>query len=416
MPYDSNDKLPDGVKDALPADAQTIYRKAFNSAFDGDDSAAAKIAWAAVKSAGFKKGDDGNWQKSQSQLDLFAKTHEFDAEIFSVGTWNGDKYSDQDLTDIVSNFNDLGGAVKPPVRLGHRKLEGQPALGWVKGLKKVGKKIVATLSDVPQIVYEAITAGRYKRVSSEIYWNFKSKTGKTYNYVLKAVALLGADIPAVDNLDDLTAFLSQKFHEGSFDKVAAYDFDYAGGAGDTKFYIKTEKHKEKKEMDEKEAKIYQDKIDAAEAKAKAAEEKSKADADALKKFTDQQVKDQDEQRVKEFKDECEKLVKDGKLMPAERDKLLKDLPTFKYDEAGYLVPFINIKEFAETRKILDTGEHGQSGDKGGGGSKEYDSASDELADRAKTYMRENKEKDYETAQKAVLESDPDLAERNKMDD
>ena len=74
-----------------------------------------------------------------------------------------------------------------------------------------------------------------------------------------------------------------------------------------------------------------------------------------------------------------------------------------------------LKEFMKNRQVLDTGEHGAANKDKGGGSKKYDSASEELADRAKTYMRENKEKDYETAQKAVLESDPDLAERNKME-
>jgi hypothetical protein len=151
-------------------------------------------------------------------------THEFDAEIFSTGEWNGDKYSEADLQDIADNFNTLAGTVKPPVRLGHRNLEGQPALGWVKSLKRAGNKLIATLGDVPQVIYDSIKTGRFKRVSAEIYWNYKPKSGsfigEKFNYVLKAVALLGADIPAVNNLSDLTAYLTQiSANDGSLSRA-----------------------------------------------------------------------------------------------------------------------------------------------------------------------------------------------------
>ena len=61
MPYDSLKGLPDSVRDNLPEQAQTIYREAYNSAWDqyadpderrGDASreeTAHRVAWAAVK-------------------------------------------------------------------------------------------------------------------------------------------------------------------------------------------------------------------------------------------------------------------------------------------------------------------------------------------------------------------------------
>jgi len=62
MPYSKTSELPKGVKDALPAQAQTIFMKAFNSAEkDNDEEAAFKIAWAAVKKS-YKKVDD-KWVK-----------------------------------------------------------------------------------------------------------------------------------------------------------------------------------------------------------------------------------------------------------------------------------------------------------------------------------------------------------------
>lgn len=72
MPYDKNSELPDQVRNNLPQKAQTIYRKAFNSAWDQyespekrrDDSdreeTAHRVAWSAVKKV-YQKGDNGTW-------------------------------------------------------------------------------------------------------------------------------------------------------------------------------------------------------------------------------------------------------------------------------------------------------------------------------------------------------------------
>lgn len=72
MPYDSTSDLPEGVRDALPAHAQEIYKEAYNSAWeqyddpedrDGDESREAtahQVAWSAVKEA-YKKNESGEW-------------------------------------------------------------------------------------------------------------------------------------------------------------------------------------------------------------------------------------------------------------------------------------------------------------------------------------------------------------------
>ena len=76
MPYSSNNELPDQVAIVLPKHAQDIYKEAFNSAYDeyadakdrrGDtdrEETAHRVAWSAVKKAGYEKGDDGNWHKT----------------------------------------------------------------------------------------------------------------------------------------------------------------------------------------------------------------------------------------------------------------------------------------------------------------------------------------------------------------
>lgn len=69
MPYGTNQELPDSVKDSLPDAAQDIFRKSFNAAlkkYEKEDRAF-KIAWAAVRKAGYKKMND-KWTK-ESEID-----------------------------------------------------------------------------------------------------------------------------------------------------------------------------------------------------------------------------------------------------------------------------------------------------------------------------------------------------------
>ncbi|MEX2524498.1 MAG: ChaB family protein [Gammaproteobacteria bacterium] len=73
MPYDRNADLPKPVREHLPQAAQTIYRKAYNSAWDeykdpgkrrgdaGREETAHRVAWAAVKESYEKKGE--RWVK-----------------------------------------------------------------------------------------------------------------------------------------------------------------------------------------------------------------------------------------------------------------------------------------------------------------------------------------------------------------
>lgn len=76
MPYRTNEALPDSVRENLPAGAQTIYREAFNSAWDeyagpdkrrGDatrEETAHRVAWAAVKHVYEKRGE--RWVKKET--------------------------------------------------------------------------------------------------------------------------------------------------------------------------------------------------------------------------------------------------------------------------------------------------------------------------------------------------------------
>jgi cation transport regulator ChaB/FtsZ-binding cell division protein ZapB len=411
MPYQSNDQLPDGVKDNLPADGQTIWRNAFNAVHKdtGDEQKAVQAGWGAVKNAGFEKGSDGKWTKASDDNE---KTHSFDAEIFSTGVWNGDKYTIDDLENMVENFNSLSGSIKPPVKLGHNKSkinDGAPALGWVKGLRIAGNKLIASLTDVPSIVYEAIKKGLYKRISSEIYWNLKH-SGKTFKRVLSAVALLGADIPAVKDLEDLQAFLTQQFQKESFDDLKAYSFEAMTDAD--VISIKADSKKEKDMADE--LKILSDKIDALTSTVETLKEENKQlekdKKDAEKKYSDLKTDIDAKERqsmVDDIKAFCEDLVKKGTMMPAQRDVIVGEdvLKVYNEGSATYIT-FDQFKKFADlSGKQLDKDEKGIHDNDSG----EITDALQQFTDKVEEYVTKHSVT-YAEAYSKCLKLYPKLAE------
>jgi hypothetical protein len=68
---------------------------------------------------------------------------------------------------------------------------------------------------IPRIVRELMVQGRYKRVSIEWYRGFEETSWEAnlrsgaHGFVLDGVALLGADLPIVQTLQDLGAYLSE---------------------------------------------------------------------------------------------------------------------------------------------------------------------------------------------------------------
>ena len=129
-------------------------------------------------------------------------------EIFSVGTWNGDEYSIEDLQGMVQAFEKHKTTVRPFLKLGHDEdqtllqKDGYPAAGWIDRLYIAGEKLVADFSSIPKTIYQLITNKAYRNVSSEIYCNVNIGE-ESHKYMLGAVALLGADTPGVMNLSDI---------------------------------------------------------------------------------------------------------------------------------------------------------------------------------------------------------------------
>lgn len=141
-------------------------------------------------------------------------------EVFAVGTWKaatGTFTATSEMLDqMVRGFNELSAKVsgfRPPLKLGHTDAQrflgqnnGAPALGWVAALRRIGDKVVADFADVPSSLIDLIQKRLYNSVSIEVMPKI-SYQGLTFENVLSAVAVLGAELPAVKGLKELSLSL-----------------------------------------------------------------------------------------------------------------------------------------------------------------------------------------------------------------
>lgn len=100
MPYKNNKELPKKVKNVLPSKAQTIFRKAFNKAYEEyGEKRATRIAWAAVKKS-YKKKEDKWVHKTSDKKDYSTVKYELKKDNITVTKKGEDKsYLEVILTD-----------------------------------------------------------------------------------------------------------------------------------------------------------------------------------------------------------------------------------------------------------------------------------------------------------------------------
>jgi len=141
-------------------------------------------------------------------------------EVFSTGKWKGYDFNDDILNSIVKNTNELiAKNQRFPIKLGHsekqifEQKDGQPSLGWIDNLKKVGSKIVADFKEIPQILFEAIEKGLFKKVSIELNHD------KNLGWYSDGLAILGAELPVVKDLKDLQAYFSEEVAKTSSGRI-----------------------------------------------------------------------------------------------------------------------------------------------------------------------------------------------------
>lgn len=145
-------------------------------------------------------------------------------EIFSVGKWNGEDFTADDLNEMVKSFEATKEGIKPGLKLGHDKKQallqasGLPSAGWAERLYVRGNKLCADLGDIPKAIYQLIQKGAYKKPSIELFPKITIK-GKEYKNLIGAIALLGAETPGVMDLADIMKLY------GTEEKPVTYESD-----------------------------------------------------------------------------------------------------------------------------------------------------------------------------------------------
>lgn len=253
-------------------------------------------------------------------------------EIFAVGMWNGIKFTAKDLEDMVQAHTEVGDKVKPYLKLGHDKgqkfgqSDGLPAMGWIENLRVRGEKLLADFKKIPKKIADIIDIGGYRRVSAEIYMNAKIG-GKKFPKVLKAIALLGGDTPAVQNLRDIVSLYA------SYGEVKAFE----GSATEKSFELEVSEINKKEDDDMKtveqlqaELAETQKKLGEAEARFTEASKKSEEQITALKadKTALETSNKELSAKVEKFTQDAHKaiatakvesLIKGGHILPAQKE-------------------------------------------------------------------------------------------------
>jgi len=446
MPYKYPDNIPEGIK-GLPAEAQKTWIDIYNNAYEQykdrpeREGLANATAWAGLKKAGWKKDKEGNWIKTETQgnlntmelalLENYSQTYELkNVEVFGIGTWKGNKITGGDLDNIVNGTNEIIDKLRPRVKLGHNdkqellKKTGLPAGGWITKLKRAGDKILVDIKEVPKVLYQLIKNGAYKRISSELLYNYtEPSTKKVYKKVLSAIAFLGADLPAVTNLKDIAALYDSDENanliiyekEGKkttkeVDKTRKETYIMPNGIKITevegkKFvavedYEKLEKEKKTIDKEKEESKGFKEKFEAEEKKSKEAEEKlnkiSKETREAeIKTFIDDHCSEKDMRFLPKQKEVLMALVES--TSDEKKIKFTVDDKETELSQRELLVKFIELQPnfsdsiFAELSK----------------GEEEEEEGKDKLTPEEKKvqkYMADHKDVSYREAVLACLDA------------
>ena len=259
-------------------------------------------------------------------------------EVFATGKHNGDKFTDEDLAQIVESFNQTKDRTKPYLKLGHSDTQGLvgkdelPAAGFVENLRKMGNKLICDFVNVPNKIFELIKRKAYSRVSIELFCN-QIINGIKHPLNLKAVAMLGGETPAVQTLDDIMALYGNQNFVIEFDSgQEVKNYDYSGGAemseehmkrigkleGDLKIF-EEENAQLKAELEKKEAEAKE-----AEAKVGEAEKKAEEAGKEAEEAKAEVAKVEEEKKEAELTAKIEKFVSEGKILPVQ-GKLASEL-------------------------------------------------------------------------------------------
>ncbi len=322
------------------------------------------------------------------------------------------RLTEDDLDMVKSAFDATKETHKIPLRWGdHKSNPFKMAGGWIGEVKREDDTLLGLFTDIIPPLQKAFDSKAFRRVSSGLRFGSEAG-GKKWAKRLDHVAILGELHPAIKTLKDIQEHMSEqeaqvieldevpedcqvltmgdipkkedtmpednKALEALTKRLDTLDVNLAESKAEI-VTLKADKAKAEKERDEA--------VEAVEAKAAEFTEKAKATS------------------TQEFVDFCEQSVKDGKLTPAARDALTKDLKESANfsDESELLLPAAVVVDFVEK-----VGEYLPQGENGGKGKEKSDKpASEQLVEAANKYAAEHKVS-FSEATTAVLTADAEL--------
>lgn len=316
-------------------------------------------------------------------------------DIFAEGIWNGDKFTMDDLKQIVDTFNKTKDKLKPFLKLGHgdkqKALEKDelPAAGFVDKLRIVGKKIVADFTNVPKKIFDLIKRRAFDRVSAELFINMPVD-GVRHPFALKAIALLGGETPAVHDLDSMVDLFFVETVFGEDSETKTYEIKTQEDTTMSEELIK------KLAKAEAEVKQYQQEAAASDADAKTAEEaKAKAEKEttAAKEEADKAkaevAKTVEEKKNAEIDAEVKEYVDDEKITPYQGEVSKEILKKFSASEKTFKVKDKEFKSLRELFKEFVSGSDIKFNLEGKTEIGESNKGEDALSSKAKKYMEEH---------------------------
>jgi len=325
-------------------------------------------------------------------------------EIFAVGKWNGMTFTESQLDDIVTNFETLKDIHKVPLKFGHNDeqeiTDGQPAIGWISKVYREGKKLLADFTDVPSTVLNAMKKKLYRTVSIELLFDVERSDGQKFKNVLDAVAILGADHPAVNTLEDLDKLLAMRTdftggHKSCFETVAGT--------------VKKFDSKEKLMDNEKDVQALIDKAlkPLADANAKLTTDLATANA-TIAKFTsdaEDEAKAAKEKAIKMARESVievlDAAVKGQTMTPAQREVYEKQIGLDDDDR----VVSINVEEIKTMFSVsLKDEESGKTGDD----EEISDNPGEQMLSLTNKYQADHGEKNFKVAFSAICNANPKL--------
>jgi hypothetical protein len=224
-----------------------------------------------------------------------------EAEMFSTGTHRGVTYTEDDLNELVTNFN---AEEDVPVQLDHSE-SARDTVGYIQGASVKDGKLMGKVKIIDEYAQERINKGLMKKLSVSFYLKHTEAGFKPHK--IREVSLVA--FPQVKG--------ARLFSENGY--VSEYEEQPKGGNEMTQEEIKALREELRKEV---EAEVHSDFSEV--------QDKAEKFTELQKQFKEQQVSTK-----------VEKFQADSKVIPAQADSLKALLLSFSEEQAQLFEDFMS---------------------------------------------------------------------------